>query len=140
MIANDGVSNESSSSPNERKKSRRYILELIVAGITYAALINVRLRFVDHVEGAARIFVAVLPIVGVLLMALAMVRYVLGADEFQRQTIVVSGAWAALICGIVTMTLGFLEYAGVGPINMTFVLPIIVVIFGIAMLIVRQRS
>ena len=72
-------------------------------------------------------------------MTVAIVRFVMKTDEFQRQSFVTAGAIAAVAGAVVTMLLGFLENAGVPRISMTWVWPIDCAAFGIAVVMLRRR-
>jgi hypothetical protein len=141
MIANDPLAAgiESGCSPSERKSARRYQLEIAAALVLYVATLLPSLSYVEHLEGPLRILVAVLPMAGFSAIIVAFVRFALRMDEFQRQTLVVSGAIAALGCAFVTMTLGFLENAGFPRISMVFVWPIMALAFGVALPFVRRH-
>jgi hypothetical protein len=105
----------------------------------YAASPSFSISTVDHLTGSARVTVAVLPMIGILIIVAALVRFTLRADEFQRQTILVSAAIAGVACLVVTMTLGLLENAGLPRLPMTLVWIILLLAFGVAMPFVRRR-
>jgi len=139
MTANPDSRLEAGCSPSERKSTRRYRIEIAAATFAYVALLEVSVRNVDHAAGALKVALALLPMLGVLAMSIAFVRFTLRQDEFQRQTIFLSAAIAALVCGLVTMSLGFLENAGGPRIDLIFVWPMILGAFGIAVPFVRRR-
>ncbi len=128
-----------SCTPSERRSLRRYQFELGVGLAVYAALLVPTVLFVDRLNGLAKVVVAVLPMAGILVICAALVRFTLRADEFQRQTILVSAAIAGVVCLVVTMTLGLLENAGLPRLPMTLVWIILLFAFGIAMPFVRRR-
>jgi len=128
-----------SCTPTERRSVRRYQAELGAGLAVYAATLALSISYVDHLTGAARVTVAVLPMMGILIIVAALVRFTLRADEFQQQTILVSAAIAGVVCLVVTMTLGLLENAGLPRLPMTLVWIILLFAFGIAMPFVRRR-
>jgi hypothetical protein len=130
---------ESGCTPTERRNVRRYQIELAVAVVAYVGLLFLSLVCVDRASGALKVVAALLPMVGIAAMMIALVRFTLRMDEFQRQTLIVSGAIAAIACAVATMALGFLENAGVPRISMTWVWPMMAVAFGIALPFVRRR-
>jgi hypothetical protein len=130
---------ESECTPSERKKNRRYVFELGGAGIVYGLLLLVSVHQVDATSGTLRIVYALLPMIGVLGMSTALVRFALSADEFVRQTIVISAAIAALVSAVVTMAIGFLQEIGFPSVPMTAVWPLVVIVFGLCMPFVRRR-
>jgi hypothetical protein len=130
---------EEGCSPTERKSTRRYQIEIAISTVLYVGLLSLSLHYVDRLDGALKVIVALLPMIGVSGFIIALVRLALRMDEFQRQTLLVSGAIAALACALATMTLGFLENAGIPRLGMTFVWPIMAVAFGIALPFVRRH-
>ena len=131
---------EHTCSPTERKSNRRYQLEVIGSAAVYTVLLLISIHFVDRITpGAAKTAVALLPMIGVVGMSLAMVRFTMRADELQRQTMLISGAISAVATAVITMCFGFLENAGMAALPITFVWPMIVLIFGICVPIVRRR-
>jgi hypothetical protein len=140
MLIDDPVSDlEHSCTPTERRNVRRYQLELLGSLLVYAALLFVSVANVDRLAGTAKVAVAILPMLGFAAMTVAIVRFVMKTDEFQRQSFVTAGAIAAVAGAVVTMLLGFLENAGVPRISMTWVWPIDCAAFGIALVMLRRR-
>lgn len=128
-----------SKTATERANSRRYQVEIIAGGVVYAALVLLSTANVDHVAGPAKFVVAASPALGAIAMAVAFVRYAIRLDELQRQTIVNAAAIALLVTICTTMALGFLENAGLPHFNMTWVWPIAVISWAIALPFVRRR-
>ena len=139
MIADRESVLEAACSPSERRSSRRYLVEMLSSSLAYFILLAISVRYVDHADGVAKVALALLPVAGIAAMSLAFVRFTLRLDDFQRQTIFQSGAIAALASAVVTMTLGFLENAGLPRISLTWVWPMILGFFGIALPFVRRR-
>ncbi len=125
--------------PAERRNARRYRYEILAAAATYCALTIISVRVVDQFHGSARVGVALLPIIGVLLMVAALVRFGLRMDELQRQTVLGACAVSLIFTVVVTMVLGFLENAGLPRLSMTYVWPIAAIAWGIALPFVRRR-
>jgi small-conductance mechanosensitive channel len=141
MMLQESLANseEHGCTPSERASSRRYFVEIGVAALAYVALTFMSVSSVDHIGGAGKVGVALLPMLGVVAMSVAMVRFAARMDELQRQTFIVSGAIAGLACAIVTMALGFLENAGVPRLSMTWVWPMTAIAFAISFPFVRRR-
>lgn len=139
MIANSESIVEADCSPSERRSSRRYLVEMLASSIAYFILLAISVHYVDHADGVAKVALSLLPVAGIAGMSLAFVRFTLRLDDFQRQTIFLSGAIAALASAVVSMTLGFLENAGLPRISLTWVWPLILGFFGIALPFVRRR-
>jgi len=141
MIAQSSPPNaEPKYTPTESRLFRRYRNECIAAAVVYIGLLLVSLRFVDRFpSGPAKAAIALLPMLGIIAFAVAMLRFLSHIDEFQRQTILTAAAIAGLATAIVTMALGFLENAGVPRVSMTFVWPLTFVVFGACLPFVRRR-
>jgi hypothetical protein len=135
----DSLDDAHERTPSERRNGRRYLAEFIVGVLTYMILVPVSVSNVEHVTGWLKYIVAIAPTFGASIMVVAMVRFVLTMDELQRQTFVVAGAITLLVTLVVTLAIGFLENAGIPHVNMTFVWPIAVVSWAIAMPFVRRR-
>jgi hypothetical protein len=141
MIARESISDtDHSCTPTERKNSRRYQLEYFGAAGIYVVLLFVSAGFIDRVPlGPGKVALALLPMIGVIAMSVALVRFMLRMDEFQRQYLITCGAIAGLVTAVATMALGFLENAGVPRISMTFVWPLTMVVFGVCVPFMRRR-
>jgi hypothetical protein len=141
MLMQESLENadEQGCTPSERASSRRYFVEIGIAALAYVGLTFASVSSVDHVGGAGKVVVALLPMLGIAAMSVAMVRFATRMDELQRQTFIASAAIAGLACAIVTMALGFLENAGVPRLSMTWVWPITAIAFVFAFPFVRRR-
>jgi hypothetical protein len=126
-------------SPSEKKSWNRYRWEFIAAMTLYTILLIASVKTVRHLDGLAKYLDAVLPVLGGLAIVVSIVRLGMRMDELQRQTFVNAAAIALFVTSLVTMTLGFLENAGVPPVNMTFVFPIAILSWGAAWPFFRKR-
>jgi hypothetical protein len=140
MIAQESISDtDHSCTPTERKNNRRYQLEYFSAAGLYVVVLFISAGFVDRVAaGPGKVALALLPMIGVIAMSVALVRFISRMDEFQRQNLILCGAIAGLATAIATMTLGFLENAGVPRISMTFVWPFTMLVFGVCVPFMRR--
>jgi hypothetical protein len=141
MIARESISDtDHSCTPTERKNARRYKFEYFGAAGMYAVLLLVSAGFIDRTPaGAGKVALALLPMIGMIAMCVALVRFMSRMDEFQRQYFMTCGAIAGLVTAIATMALGFLENAGVPRVSMTFVWPVTMLAFGACLLLMRRR-
>jgi hypothetical protein len=130
---------ECACTPAERASGQRYLVEVGAAIALLVASSFVSLHYLDGVSGPAKVALALLPMVGILAIAVAVVRFALRADEFVRQALVVSGAIAALASAVVAMALGYLETAGMARISIAFGWPLIAATFAAVFPIVRRR-
>ncbi len=125
--------------PTERRSGQRYVIEILSAGVLYAALVMASLRYVESFGGIVKYAVAVAPALGAAAMAIAMVRFALRMDELQRRTFVDAAAIAMVATAIITMAVGFLENAGLPRLSLTWVWPVAVVSWALALPFVRRR-
>jgi hypothetical protein len=104
----------------ERANSRRYTLELGAASVIYAISVmgagfTVRRLAEDSIW---RIPLSLIPALAAIAMVLAVVRYVMRADEMQQRTFGIGAIIALVLTIALSFTWGFLEnYAGLPPIN-----------------------
>ncbi|MCB0094923.1 MAG: hypothetical protein KDE46_04345 [Caldilineaceae bacterium] len=83
--------------------------------------------------------VAVLPVIPILFALRAFLRYLNNIDELQQRIQMNSIAFAAGATGIGTLTYGFMENAGFPQLSWLWVLPIMMVIWGIATAVASRR-
>lgn len=123
----------------ERRSGRRYIFEFsaAVAAFVLFAEIGDRLAFQDANVHLA--VVVVLPMAAVLGMAIAAARFVARMDERQRQAMLAAAAVAGVATAVVTMALGLLQENRLIRLDLTVVLPIFALLFGISIAFVRRR-
>jgi hypothetical protein len=141
MIVQELISDEEHCcTPTQRKNNRQYQREGLSAVCVYFVTLFVSIGFVDRIPpGIVKVTVALLPMIGVLGMSAALVRFIARLDEFQRQGFITAGAIAGLVTAVLTMTLGFLENAGLPPVPMTFVWPCTMLVFGGCAVFILRR-
>ncbi len=91
---------------------RRYYWELGLSLAAYVALILISRSILRHTEmtlGAGQIALALLPLIPVIFIFAAIVRFVMHTDELQRQIIVHSLALAGGVTVLSAVTYGLLE-------------------------------
>jgi hypothetical protein len=123
----------------ERRSGRRYVLEFVTAVAVFAviAILGSRLSIED---ANIRIAVGVvLPMAAVLGMAFAAARFVARMDERQRQPVLAAAAVAGLGTAVVTMALGLLQESRLVSLDLTAVLPLFALLFGISIAFVRRN-
>jgi hypothetical protein len=122
----------------ERRWVGRYYIEIFAGTVIYIALavICVPVAFLVKTT-TARVLLALAPTVGILAMALAVVRWIRSADEFQRQRLTQAVAFAAAVTAVWTMSYGFLETIGFPRLSMFWVWPIMAAMWGVWSLVHR---
>lgn len=123
----------------ERRNGRRYILEggTAVAALVLFTVIGDRLAIPDANVHLA--VVVVLPMAAVLGMAIAAARFVTRMDERQRQATFTAAAVAGVATAVVTTALGLRQENRLIRLDLTVVLPIFALFFGISIAFVRRN-
>lgn len=121
--------------------SKRYSRELLAAFAAYAGfLIGSRwaIRAFD-VEGVMLTVLAALPAAPALAVTAVALRHFATMDELQRRVQIESFAASALLVGLVTFSLGFVEEIAVPRISMIWVFPAILAGWGVIAPVLRRR-
>ncbi len=124
----------------ERRSARRYILEFGAATAALVLFAAIGTRLTIHDATLHTVLVVVLPMTAVLGMAIAATRFVARMDERQRPTMLTAAALAGLITAVVTMALGLLQEDRLVSLDLTAVLPIFALFFGISIAFVRRND
>jgi hypothetical protein len=90
-------------------------------------------------EASWRYFVAVLPVIPAALVIWLTVRALGRLDEVQKRTQMQALGFAMAATGLLTFGYGFLESAGLPHLNVTFVLPLIGLLWGVGLLALNLR-
>jgi hypothetical protein len=83
--------------------------------------------------------VALLPVLPVLFGVFALISFVRSIDELQRQIQLEGIAFSLGMTGVITFSLGLLEGTGFPFISMTWVLPMMIALWGIGVAIASRR-
>lgn len=120
---------------------RRYSRELAAAFAAYAAILvgtRLAIRTFD-VDGFVLTALAALPMAPALAVTAVALRHFATMDELQRRVQIESFAASALLVGLVTFSLGFVEDVAVPRISMIWVFPAILAGWGVIAPILRRR-
>jgi hypothetical protein len=119
---------------------KRYAVELFGALIAYVvALVACLLILRAEPPALLRYFVALLPVLPVAYGVLAYARYLRGIDELQRRIQLDGLAFAVGGAGLITVTWGFLELAGLPRLPVLWVFPILVWLWGLGTALASRR-
>jgi hypothetical protein len=88
---------------------RRYLLEFTLAIVAYMAVLVGTRYFFRNVIGPLETVLALLPMVPVIFVFIAVLRFLAGTDEFQRRIVVDSLAIAGGATALIALTYGFVE-------------------------------
>jgi hypothetical protein len=95
------------------KAQGRYFVELGVAMALYLILLVISIRLLERgLHGPLMYLVAVVPMLAIVGVLAAVVRFIAASDEFMRQTMMISLALAGGLTMTFVLTCGFLENAG----------------------------
>lgn len=118
---------------------RRYYREFALAIGAYVVILAASVYGLNHgIQGFARYVIAVVPAVPIAGVAIAVVRWLNGTDEFQRQTAITAMAIAGGLTALITVTYGFLENAGMPRMSVWISYLIFMSIWGIATPILQR--
>lgn len=122
-------------------KKRRYLIELGSALALYAFLL-VTANLIDqrlHPGGPTRIALALMPMIGALAAAWAIMRGIWRMDELQRRIQLDAIAIAFLATALITFGWGFVQNAGVPPLHAHAVWPLMAVGWLVGLVISSRR-
>jgi len=122
-------------------KTRRYQVELMISLALYVAFLfgsNWLLRALQP-EGALKYTIAVLPMLGVIAMAAAILRHVRRMDELQQRTSLEALAFAFSVSAFGFFAWGFAETAGAPKLPTFAIWPIMAVLWMIGGLLAHRR-
>lgn len=80
-----------------------------------------------------QIIVALAPAVPVTVVLFAVLRLLKESDELQQRTHLLATTFSAVLTGLITFTYGFLENVGFPKFPTHFVLPLIIMLWGISL-------
>jgi hypothetical protein len=121
--------------------SKLYTRRMIMAAVAYTVLIlatRVLLRG-DLAESPISPIIALLPILPVFFGVFALMSFVRSVDELQQKIQLEAMAFSLGVTGLITFALGLVEGTGLPFISMTWVLPMIVALWGIGLAIATRR-
>jgi hypothetical protein len=119
----------------------RYRLEAALASVLYILVIAGSVYALNHgAAGITKIGAAVAPVLPIVAVALATIRWLQATDEYERQTAITGLAIAGGLTSMLAVTYGFLENAGLPRIPAWYLYLAFTTIFGVATPIVRHAS
>jgi hypothetical protein len=115
------------------KASRDYVLQFGGAMVAYAVVLIASIVAIQsfRLAGAARALVGIAPVVPTIFALLSFVRFLGRMDELQRRIQLEALGFGFGATAILTFAYGFLELAGFPHISLIWILPLMVVLWGI---------
>lgn len=127
----------STSNPTTQAQ-RRYYREFAIAIVAYVVVLSASVYGLSHgLEGFAKYVVAVVPAIPVAGVFIAVVRWLRGTDEYQRQTAITALAIAGGLTALIQVTYGFLEATGLPNMSVWISYVIFMAIWGIAVAVLH---
>ena len=120
---------------------KRYTLEFVLSMGVYGGVLFTSRYGLGVVEGpgVARTLLAVAPMLPVALVVFILFRHVRTMDELQRRVQFEAFSIGALLVGLASFTLAFLEDAGGPRIALIWVLPAMIACWGLMIPVVLRR-
>lgn len=120
--------------------NRTYMRQMIVAMVFYVVLVIVSVWLIGRMEETIwRIPIALLPVIPAAFASRAFIHYLNSIDEFMQKMQLNAIAIAAGATGMITFAYGFLENAGLPRLSWTFIFPLMIAIWGIALTAIERR-
>ncbi len=96
-----------------REATRRYTVEILVCMVAYLAILFPAIWALNSgITGPLRIVIALAPVVPVIFVFVAVLRYFAKTDEFERRVLLESLGIAGVMTALLAVTYAFLENAG----------------------------
>lgn len=124
-----------------RPVHRRYLREFFPAMAAYMILLFVALPLLDRIEATwLKVVVALLPVLPIVWLLRAVLRFLLGSDELEQKIQLQAIAIAAMSVALLSFAAAFLQIAGVMALDngLIWVLPALFGVYGLAMAWVKR--
>jgi hypothetical protein len=119
---------------------RRNLLEVLVPMAVYAAPLIPSCRFLKtHSDSPWRVPVAVAPVLPIAFIVTNSVRRVRNMDELAQRKYLEAGAFAYPAMAVLSITYGFLQNAGLPPVNWMYVGVAMILLFGLGQMLAWHR-
>lgn len=127
-----------------KEANRRYVRAMAIAGGLYVLVVLVAVTLIRHSQlnlpQWAVVVIALTPLIPALLMMRAYLTYVRAMDEFNRRIQSEAMLIAAGVVGLGCFTYSFLEeWAQFPRVSLIWVLPAMILVWGVATAFVRRR-
>ena len=120
--------------------AKRYTREFTVTMIAYTVVIIASSLMLNDLEASPWHFpIALLPIIPVVFMIMAFMRYLAAIDELQQKIQLQAIGFAAGTTGLLTFAYGFLELVGFPQFSIFLVFPMIIMLWGLGLAFFTRR-
>ena len=116
------------------KNVKIYLREFGAAMLGYTILLPVSLWLVSQ-NGTSpwRFAFALLPVIPLLFALWALIRAINGMDEMQKNIQLQAFTFACAGTAFITFTYGLLQFAGLPPVNFVFIMPLLILLWGLGL-------
>jgi hypothetical protein len=122
------------------RHAQKYTRNVLLAFAGYAVLVIVSVWWLgQNPDGALRFLIAVLPMLPLIFGLRSFLRYLSTLDELQNRIQLQAIGFAAGATGMITLTYGFLENAGLPRLSMLWVFPLLCFLWGGASWLFTRR-
>jgi hypothetical protein len=120
--------------------SKSYTLEFGSAMLAYVLVLPITMTLIArYPDSSWRFAIALLPVIPLCFALAAMLRFYGRIDELARKIHLDAFAVAAGVTAIATFAYGMLQNVGLPPLNLVWVLPFTVAVWGIASAVASSR-
>ena len=118
---------------------QRYIREFGSSMAAYVVVVLGSVWLVKHrVHSPLRFLVVILPVIPAAFAMWAAIRYFRGLDELQRRIQVEGLAFSFLATCLIALSWGFLQIAGLPPLDVIWIAPMLVFLWGVGTCLARR--
>jgi hypothetical protein len=120
---------------------KQYRNRLTFAALAYMLALWISITVLNALpaDSALRVPIAILPVLPILFGMFNFLGYIRQIDELQRRIQFEGLAFSVGCTGLITFTLAFLENGGFPPINIIWVLPMLIAFWGIGTYLAARR-
>ena len=119
---------------------KRYLLEFGSSMAGYTVLVPVSIWLLRHCPAVPwRYPIALLPVIPAALAMWAVIRGVRGLDELQRRIQFEAVVFSFLTTCLLTLTWGFLQNAGLPQLDVIWIAPLLIILWGLGLGIAHGR-
>ena len=120
--------------------SKTYARDFTIIIIAYVIIIIVSRLILDNLgDSPWRYPIALLPVVPVVFLVIAFLRYLSGIDELQQRIQLQAVGFAAGTTGLLTFAYGFLELMGFPRFSTFLIFPMMIMLWGIGLSYFSRR-
>ena len=122
------------------RNSRIYARSFVLTFASYVVLVFISNELLKRMSDEPwRYLIAILPVLPLIFTVRAFTRYLDNLDELQQRIQLQALGFAAGATAMLTLTYGFLENAGLPPLSMLWVFPLLCVLWGGASIVLTRR-